>query len=74
MIAYGSAIADPNAHAHVDLPVLLAGRGGGTIEPGRHIRYSNGTPLNNLWLAMLDRFGCPTARYGDSTGLLDQLS
>lgn len=74
MIAYGSAIADPNAHAHVDLPVLLAGRGGGTIEPGRHIRYSNGTPLNNLWLAMLNRFGCPTARYGDSTGVLDRLS
>lgn len=74
LVAYGSAIADPNAHAHVDLPVLLAGRGGGTVQPGRHIRYSNGTPLNNLWLSMLDRFGCPTPRYGDSTGLLDKLA
>jgi hypothetical protein len=74
LVAYGSAIADPDAHAHVDLPVLLAGRGGGTVQPGRHIRYSNGTPLNNLWLAMLDRFGCPTPRYGDSTGLLDKLA
>lgn len=74
MIAYGSAISDPNAHNHHDLPILLAGRGGGTIQPGRHIRYAPETPLNNLWLAMLERFGCPTARYGDSTGVLDKLA
>ena len=35
MIAYGSAIADPNRHNHDDLPVLLVGRGGGTIKTGR---------------------------------------
>jgi hypothetical protein len=74
MVAYGSAIADPNAHAHHDLPILLAGKGGGTIQTGRHIRYPRETPLNNLWLALLDRFGCRTDRYGDSTGILDQLS
>jgi len=74
MVAYGSAIADPNAHAHHDLPILFAGKGGGTIQPGRHIRYARETPLNNLWLAMLERFGCATARYGDSTGVLDQLA
>jgi hypothetical protein len=74
MIAYGSAIADPNRHDHGDLPILLAGKGGGTIQPGRHIRYAKGTPLNNLWLAMLDRFGCRTDRYGDSTGILDKLA
>jgi len=74
MVAYGSAIADPNAHDHHDLPVLLAGKGGGTIEPGRHIRYPRETPLNNLWLAMLDRFGCRMPQYGDSTGILDKLA
>jgi hypothetical protein len=74
MIAYGSAIADGDAHAHHDLPVLLAGRGGGTIDTGRHIRYSRDTPINNLWLSMLERFDCPTPRLGDSTGLLDRLS
>lgn len=74
MLAYGSAIADGDAHAHGDLPVLLAGRGGGTIKTGRHIRYAEETPLNNLWLAMLDRFGCPTPRLGDSTGVLDKLA
>lgn len=73
MIAFGSAIADPNQHAHHDLPLLLVGRGGGTITSGRHIRYKADTPLNNLWLAMLDRFGAPTKQLGDSTGVLEGL-
>jgi hypothetical protein len=74
MIAYGSAIADGNAHEHGDLPVLLAGRGGGSIQSGRHVKYRSETPLNNLWLAMLDRFGCRSEKLGDSTGILDKLS
>jgi hypothetical protein len=74
MIAYGSAIADGNAHEHGDLPVLVAGRGGGTIQTGRHVRYSRETPLNNLWLALLERFGARMDRLGDSTGILDKLA
>jgi hypothetical protein len=73
MIAFGSAIADPNRHAHHDLPVLLVGRGGGTIKTGRYVRYKAETPLNNLWLAMLDRFGAKAIQLGDSTGVLDGL-
>jgi hypothetical protein len=74
MIAYGSAIADPNRHAHDDLPVLLVGRGGGTIKSGRFLRYPRETPLNNLWLAMLERFGMTAEKLGDSTGTLEGLS
>ena len=73
MVAYGSALADGNRHTHHDLPVLLAGKGGGTIRTGRHIRYAQETPLNNLWLSMLERFGARTPRLGDSTGLLPNL-
>ena len=74
MIAYGSAISDPNRHNHHDLPIIMAGKGGGTIESGRYIRYPEETPLNNLWLAMLDRFGAPSQKLGDSTGVLGGLS
>jgi hypothetical protein len=74
MIAYGSAIADGNRHDHGDLPVLLAGRGGGTIKTGRHLRVSRDTPINNLWLAMLERMGAPTKQLGDSTGVLSGLA
>jgi hypothetical protein len=74
MIAYGSAIADPNAHRHEDLPLLLIGRGGGSIKAGRYVRTKRDTPLNNLWLAMLERFGARADKLGDSTGVLDGLA
>jgi len=74
MIAYGSAIGDGNRHNHDDLPVLLAGRGGGTIKTGRHLRVERETPINNLWLAMLERIGAPTKQLGDSTGVLQGLA
>ena len=74
MIAFGSAIADPNRHNHHDLPLLLVGGGGGTIKTGRYVRYKAETPLNNLWLAMLERFGATATKLGDSTGVLDGLS
>ena len=74
MIAFGSGHADPNRHSHEDLPVLLFGRGGGSIKPGRYVRYAPRTPLNNLWIAMLERFGVSNARFGDGTGSLDRLS
>ena len=57
MIVYGSAISDGDRHTHDDLPILLAGRGGGTIKSGRHVYYSSEVPVNNLYLAMLDRIG-----------------
>lgn len=74
MIVYGSGICDGNAHNHDHLPVLLAGRGGGTIRPGRHIRYEKETPMTNLYVSMLDRLGISVDRVGDSTGKLRELS
>ena len=70
MIVYGSGISDGNSHSHDDLPILLAGRGGGTIRTGRHIRYPKETPLTNLYVSMLDRMGVKVAGFGDSTGPL----
>lgn len=70
LIAYGSGNSDGNAHNHDNLPVLLAGRGNGTVKPGRHVRYPKETPLNNLWLALLERAGAKTASLGDSTATL----
>jgi hypothetical protein len=74
MVVYGSAIADGNAHAHHDLPVLLAGKGGGAFKPGRHIRYPKDTPMTNMFLTMLDQVGVRPPRLGDSTGKLAGLS
>jgi len=73
MLVYGAGISDGDRHNHDDLPILLAGRGGGGIKTGRHIRYKNGTPMTNLFLCMLDRMGVHAETLGDSTGRLDQL-
>jgi hypothetical protein len=70
MIVHGSGIGDGNRHNHNDLPVLLAGGGAGTILPGRHIVYPKDTPLNNLYLSLLDRMESSTDGLGDSTGRL----
>ncbi len=74
MIMVGSGLGDGNAHNHMDLPVMLAGRGGGTIDPGRHVKCTDNTPLCNLFLAMLSRMHVPGDSFGDSTGPLAELT
>ena len=74
MILYGSGNSDGNRHSHHDLPILLAGNGCGTIKSGRHIQYPKETPLNNLWLSMLNRMDVNLQQLGDSTGSLEGLS
>jgi hypothetical protein len=75
MVLYGSSLADGNAHTHHNLPLVLAGSGGGAIKPGRHVKYPKETPMTNLLLAMLDRAGVSSVeRLGDSTGRLSRLS
>ena len=73
MIVYGSGLGDGNRHTHHDLPILLAGRAGGTIQPGRHIKLEEETPLNNLFLSMLDRMDAKIEKIGDSSGRLKVL-
>jgi hypothetical protein len=71
MMFLGSGCSDGNAHAPDNLPILLAGRGGGTIRPGRHLQNEKNTPLCNLHLSILNRLGVPAERFGDSKQALD---
>jgi hypothetical protein len=73
MIVYGSAIGDGNRHNHDDLPVILAGSGGGSLTPGRHLKLPEHTPMTNLFTAMLARAGVQAERVGDSTGVLEDV-
>lgn len=70
LIVYGGAIRDGNRHDHHDLPLILAGRGGGVHKTGVHRKYKTETPLNNLFLTMLDTVGVNLKEFGDSTGRL----
>jgi len=69
-VVYGSGISDGNRHNHDELPFLLAGRGGGFVRSGRHLRLPRETPANNLYLSLLDYMQVPTSALGDSTGPL----
>lgn len=71
MIVFGGGIGDGNRHNHDNLPILVAGRAGGTFTPGKRIVLPGETPMTNLYLAMLDRMGVPAQKVGDSTGKLE---
>jgi hypothetical protein len=74
VMLYGSGLSNPDDHNHHDLPILLAGGGGGQIKGGRHLNYPLDTPLANLHLTLLARMGVAVDRFGDSTGALPLLS
>lgn len=65
LVFFSSEISDGNAHSHNNLPVLLAGRGGGAVSPGRHIAYPQSTPIANLFVSMLQSVGVSTSSFGD---------
>ncbi|HLK59890.1 MAG TPA: DUF1552 domain-containing protein [Chthonomonadaceae bacterium] len=68
MIVYGSGDADGNRHTHENLPILLAGHGGGALAPSGYVNYKS-TPACNLFLSLADRMGMQNLeRFGDSTG------
>jgi hypothetical protein len=70
MVLFGSALSDGNSHNPHKLPLVLGGRGGGRIDTGQHLVYSEDSPLANLYVSMLDAFGTPVERFADSTGPL----
>ena len=71
MIVYGCGNSDGNRHTHNNLPVVLAGAGGGSLNPGRYLRLCP-TPMTNMFLSMADRLKVNRlASLGDSTGRLD---
>ena len=74
MILFGSSLKDGNRHLPKNLPLILAGRGKGTLRPGRRLRAQPDTPFCNLHLALLQRLGIKLDSFGDSTGPLDGLA
>lgn len=71
IVLYGAAMGDGNLHSPHNLPILLVGRGGGQLKPGRHVKTRFDTPFMNLGLTLLDKMGIQVDRVGDSTGRID---
>ncbi len=68
MILYGSALKNGNGHTTKNLPVLLAGRGGGKLNPGRRIVLPENTPVTNLHLSLARNMGVEAGQFNASTG------
>jgi hypothetical protein len=73
MILFASALSDGDRHDPHKIPLVLAGRAGGRIDSGQHIVCPEDDPAANLYVSMLDAFGAPVERFGDSTGHLPGL-
>ena len=74
LLLYGAGMSNSNAHAPINLPVMLVGGAGGGLKGGRHIRYPEETPMPNLLMAIMEKMGVPMETVGKSTGKLDVLS
>lgn len=73
MIVYGGGNADANRHTHSNLPIVLAGAGGGTLKAGRYVKHG-AKPVTNMFLSLADRCGVKTLeQFGDSTGRLEDI-
>ena len=73
MIVYGCGNSDGNRHTHDNLPILLAGQGGGTFKAGRYVNLG-GRPMSNLFMSMTNRMGVrDVERIGDSNGAVKEV-
>jgi hypothetical protein len=73
MLLCGSSMSDGNAHSPDNLPILVAGGGGGTLSGGRHLAFDGDRPLCDLHLSLAQRMGLAIDSFGDSTGPLAEL-
>jgi hypothetical protein len=74
IVLYGSGMSDGNTHNNYSVPVVVVGGHDLQLKGNRHLKYPKGTPLANLSVSLMDKFGVNVERFGDSTGKLDLLS
>lgn len=74
IFTYGSGLGDGATHQYTQLPIIMAGSGGGKLKTGQHLHCADGTPLSNLWLTQAHVMGLGLERFADSTSVVNQLT
>ena len=74
MLLYGGALRNSNRHTTENLPIVVAGGGGGELKGGRHLVYPKGTQLTDLQYTMLRKLGVPVERFAASEGDIHELT
>jgi hypothetical protein len=70
LLFFSSEIEDGDSHSHDNMPILIAGKGGGRVPGGRHLKFTNAPSVANLFVSITEALGAPQASFGDSTGPL----
>ena len=73
IFTYGAGLGDGATHQYNDLPIIVAGSGGGRLKTGQHLHCAKETPLANLWLTHAQAMGHPAERFADSTAPISSL-
>jgi hypothetical protein len=69
LVIYGSPMGNSNVHNHKRCPLFFAGKAGGALRGGLHVKAADGTPMANAFLAVLQDIGLTDLKsFGDSTG------
>jgi hypothetical protein len=74
VVLFGSGMSDGNVHNNYNVPVIVVGGQALQVKGNRHTKYPKGTPLANLMLGVMDRFGVQSEKFGDSTSEIDLLT
>jgi hypothetical protein len=74
VVLFGSGMSDGNVHNNYNVPVIVVGGQALQVKGNRHAKYPKGTPLANLMLGVMDRFGVQAEKFGDSTSEIDFLT
>jgi Protein of unknown function (DUF1552) len=74
VVLFGSGMSDGNVHNNYNVPVIVVGGQALQVKGNRHAKYPKGTPLANLMLGVMDRFGVQAEKFGDSTTEIDFLT
>jgi hypothetical protein len=66
MVLYGSSLADGHGHDAKNLPLIVAGRGGGAIKTGRSLAFEEDTSMSELHVSFLQAMGIEAESFGES--------
>ena len=77
LLMFASNLYDGDKHGADEMPILLAGHGGGTLKTGRILNYRDKGDDNrracSLYLSLMDRMGVTLDRFGDTSARLTDL-
>ncbi|MEN9818633.1 MAG: hypothetical protein RLZ32_2513 [Gemmatimonadota bacterium] len=66
LIVYGSPMADGNVHNHRRCPLILMGGANGMLPGNAHLKAPDGTPMADVFLALMHKMGVDAPSFGDS--------